>query len=478
LAAFAFVAASLTGCIASRNRIEIVPTLEVPESFTELDVSAGAAEVERWWEAFGDPQLDELVETALQQNLSLHAALLRVEQAGALIRTNRAGQLPTLDGEVGVNRARQFVPGPVGSFEQTFFTGSLTAAYEIDVWSRVRSGVRAAAQDAIALRSDAEAVAVTLAANVTEAWLDLRYQSSRRSLLERQIETIELYQELVTLRLANGLSTALEVYQQRQQLRALQSQLAPVVSAEGVARNRLAILLGTPPSAFEITVDQSTLPGPLLFPDTGVPADLLSRRPDVRAAEARAAAADWRVVTAVAERLPSLRLSGSISTQAPNIVDFFDGFFWRIAASAAAPLFDGGRRRAAVDRARLVREEALVNYGQALLTAMGEVEDALVQLLAQRTYMESLEIESENARLTLVSASEQYQQGVADYLRVLTAINTLLSVESTQLQAKRTYLSQQVALYRALGGDWVTTIERTPLEASEETPVDGEGDAT
>lgn len=478
LAALGLAAVLLDGCIAARNRIDIEPTLEVPETWQEYTVSDGAGEVERWWESFDDAQLNELVDTALRQNLSLQAALIRVEQAGALVRTSRAGQLPTLDAELGVNRSRQFVPGPVGAFEQTFFTGALSAAYEVDVWGRVRSGVRAAQQDAIALRSDAEAVAHTLAANVTEAWLDLCFQSSRRSLIEEQIQIIELYQELVTLRLANGLASALEVYQQQQQLRALQSQLAPVQAAEGVARNRLAILLGTPPSAFELATPTTELPEPLPLPATGVPADLLTRRPDVRAAEARAAAADWRVVTAVAERLPTVRLAGSVSTQAPNIVDFFDGFFWRIAATAAAPIFDGGRRRAAVDRARLVREEALLNYGQSLLTAMGEVEDALVQLQAQQAYMDSLAVESDNARLTLTSASEQYQQGVADYLRVLTAINTLLSVESTQLQANRTYLSQQVALYRALGGDWVRSIERTPLESSDDTTTDGQGDAT
>jgi multidrug efflux system outer membrane protein len=275
--------------------------------------------------------------------------------------------------------------------------------------------------------------------------------------VESQIRTVQTYLELIIVRLSSGQSTALEALQQQQQMRALESQLPTIQASQQIAANRLAVLMGVTPSVLEVPALES-LPAPVELPEAGVPADLLQMRPDVRAAQARAEAADWRVVTAICDRLPSFRLSGSLNMQAPSLLDLFDGIFWRLAASAAAPLIDGGRRRAAVERARLVREEALVNWGQTLLTAVVEVEDALVQQQGQRAYMDRLQLEHENATATLTAARDQYLNGVADYLRVLTAISALQQIELAQLQAQRTLLSQQVTLFRALGGDWVSEI--------------------
>ena len=443
------------GCLASRHQVDVEPALEVSESW--LHESGAAPRVDRWWSSYGSDALNSLVDRALAQNLSLTAALLRVEQSETTVRQQRAGLFPTLDVEVGVNRSRQFVPGPVGAFEQTFFTTSVTAGYELDVWGRVRSGIAAARADQAALRMDAEAVAMTLAANVTEAWLDLQFHRARQALVESQIQTVRTYLQLILVRMSAGQATALEAFQQQQQMQALESQLPAVQASQQIAAHRLAVLLGVTPSALEVPAAES-LPSPVDLPEAGVPADLLQMRPDVRAAQARAEAADWRVVTAICDRLPSFRLSAGLTMQATSLLNLFDGIFWRLAASAAAPLIDGGRRRAAVDRARLVREEALLSWGQTLLTAVVEVEDALVQQQGQLAYLERLRVEHDNALATLSAARDQYLNGVADYLRVLTAISTLQQIELAQLQAHRTLLSQQVTLFRALGGDWMSEI--------------------
>lgn len=453
LAAMAFSLSA--GCLSSRHQVDVEPALEVSGAW--LHESGAAPRIDRWWSSYGSETLNSLVDGALSQNMSLTAALLRVEQSEATVRQQRSGLFPTLDVEAGVNRSRQFVPPPIGSFEQTFFTTSFTAGYELDVWGRVRSGIAAARADQAALRMDAEAVATTLAANVTEAWLDLQFHRARQALVESQIRTVQTYLELIIVRMSSGQATALEALQQQQQMRALESQLPAIQSSQQIAANRLAVLLGVTPSALELPAMES-LPSALELPDAGVPADLLQMRPDVRAAQARAEAADWRVVTAICDRLPSFRLAGTLNMQAPNLLDLFDGIFWRLAASAAAPLIDGGRRRAAVERARLVRDEALMNWGQTLLTAVVEVEDALVQQQGQRAYLDRLRLEHENATATLTAARDQYLNGVADYLRVLTAISALQQIELAQLQAQRTLLSQQVTLFRALGGDWVSEI--------------------
>lgn len=443
------------GCLSSRHQVDVEPALDVSEVW--LHQSGEAPRVDRWWSSYGSDALDRLVDGALAQNLSLTAALLRVEQSEASVRQQRAGLFPTLDVEVGVNRSRQFVPGPVGAFEQTFFTTSFTAGYELDVWGRVRSGIAASRADQAALRMDAEAVAMTLAANVTEAWLDLQFHRARQALVESQMQTVQTYLELILVRMSAGQATALEAFQQQQQLHALQSQLPMIQTSQQIASHRLAALLGVTPSALAAPPVES-LPAALPLPDAGVPADLLQLRPDVRAAQARAEAADWRVVTAICDRLPSFRLSAGLNMQATSLLNLFDGIFWRLAASAAAPLIDGGRRRAALERARLVREEALLSWGQTLLTAVVEVEDALAQQQGQLAYLERLRVEHNNALATLSAARDQYLNGVADYLRVLTAISTLQQIELAQLQAHRALLSQQVTLFRALGGDWMSEI--------------------
>jgi NodT family efflux transporter outer membrane factor (OMF) lipoprotein len=469
-----WLAASLwllaAGCVATRHRIELAPDLGGLDAWTEPTVAEGLSTVDPWWEQLGDPVASELVARALAGNLSLRAALARVEQADGLRRQARAGLFPTLDVEPGINRSRIFVPPPIGAFEQTFWTFQGNTGWEVDVWRRVRSGIRAAEADRAAVRLDAEGVALSLSAQVVEAWWDVRFQADRRGAIEDQLALVRTWEELMVLRQRNGLSTALEVMQQAQQARALETQLPAVAAAEDAAVHRLALLLGMVPSALRgdpelgplLAGGQAGLPVAPPLPAAGVPADLLTRRPDVQAAQLRALAADWRVVSAVADRLPTLRLTGSVNLQAPRITDLLDGFFWRIAGALATPLVDGGRRRAAVDRARWVREEALLNWNQALLTAIVEVEDALAALHHQEATLAALAAEQAQAEATLALARGQYLQGVTDYLRVLTALSTLQQLALSRLQAERTALSQRVALYRALGGDWMPSL--TPPE--------------
>jgi outer membrane protein, multidrug efflux system len=329
------------------------------------------------------------------------------------------------------------------------------------VWKKAGSRAAGAMLDAEAARADLEAIAVSLVAEVTETWFELLSQRAQRELLERQIEINETFLELIQLRFRQGLASSLDIYQQRQQVVATRAQLPLVDAAIELLHHRLAVLVGdAPQTGAGPDAGRRALPELPPMPGTGVPADLLDRRPDVRAARLRAEAADHRVAVAVADRLPSLSLTGSLSTQSNTIGDLFRTPLWSLAGNLLGPLFDGGRRAAEVDRNRAVVDERLMSYGQALLVAMLEVDGALAQERQQILYITELEEQRELAEDTLRTARDRYREGLSDFLPVLTALQSLQRVELTLIQARRQALSFRVQLCRALGGSWPARIAR------------------
>lgn len=466
--------------------------VDVPDGFAqtagdETDVVPDEAVLDEWWVAFGDPELNHLVDEALARNFQLGAAWARLEQAEAGVEAQASGFWPQISAQLDVARRRQVIVfGSLGvqEFENNALGISVPVSYELDLWNRVGHSVTAAGLDALATRDDVESLAVTVVANVVETWLNVVQQRASRRLLEEQLETNRVFLELVTLRFAHGLGTALDVYQQRQQVEATEAQLAQIEGGETVARHNLAVLVGRPPSAFlgEIGAlpEPTTMPPLPPMPRAGVPGDLLLRRPDVRAAQRRVAAQDHRLGAAIADQYPTFRLSASVGVSSPNIENLLSSFVWSLAGSLLAPVLDGGRRAAEVRRNRAVLRERLQSFAQTLLTAMLEVENALAQERQLVVQTENLEEQLAAARATLLESRTRYGQGLSDYLPVLTALATVQRTEQSILAAQRSLLSQRVQLARALGGAWTTELDapRLPLprEASEEDDEDEAAD--
>ena len=436
---------------------------------------------EQWWTDFGDPTLNQLVERTLRDNFQIRAAWARVEQGRALVAQANSGKFPQIDASVTAARQKsRFNFGQEVTFQVNQFSASVAAGYEVDLWRRMANQGDAAALDALAFRDDLESIAISLAGEVTEAWFDLINQRAQRKLIEEQLTTNETYLDLVRLRFEKGLASALEVYQQRQQLVTTRAQLAQIDSAIALFEHRLAVLVGQVPGAVtEAAASGDQLPGMPVVPRTGIPADLLDRRPDVRAARRRVEAADYRVAVAVADRLPSLRLSGSTSLQSATIADFIATPLWSILASVAAPIFDGGRREAEVERQKAVVEERLMGYGQVLLQAMVEVENALSQEKHQLVYIGDLEEAVEVADATLREAQARYRQGLVDYLPVLTSLQGKQRTELSLLQARRQLLSIRVQLCRALGGTWTRSLKEPerPERSRQAEPGEADGES-
>ncbi len=449
------VFALVAGCSPHRVTENPKPPSSLPAQYAEKPADNAKQLPEQWWKSFGDSRLNALVARALGGNFQLRGAWARLKQANAVLAQTNSGKWPQLNLDASAGRSSQRLEFQGTEFTDTNnqFRASAGAAYEVDLWRRLGSQSSAAKLDQMAIRDDVEAIATSVAAEISETWFDMTSQQAQLKLLTAQIETNERLLELVKLRFRHGLVSALDVYQQRQQLVATRAQLALANSALGALGHRLTVLVGYAQSGAEVRPSEA-LPELPPLPGVGVPADLLERRPDVRAARRRVEAADYRVAAAVADRLPGLRLSGSTSLQDSKLSQLIAKPLWSILAAVTAPLIDGGRRRAEVRRNKAIVEEQVANYGQVMLQAMTEVESALVQERGQLSYVSELTKQVEIAKASLREAQSRYRAGLSDYLRVLSSLQALQQTEIALLQAQRQMFSFRVQLCRALGGSW------------------------
>ncbi len=455
------LAATIGASACAVHRVDRKPTppVEMPASFGQRP--AGALLTGPWWHEFDDPELSAVIDRSLRDNLELRAVWARLAQARALSGQAGAARWPQLNVELGAGRGRE----PITRTTQNSFSWSAAAGYEVDLWRRVASQHGAAEQDLYAARDDVEATAISLAAAVAETWYDLVYQRAQAALLAEQKRTDQIFLRLVQLRFGQGLVSALDVHQQQQRLFEVEATLASVQASQRVAEHRLAVLLGRAPGTIRPGTAAS-LPALPPFPDTGVPADLLIRRPDARAAQRRVIAADYRVAAAIADRLPTIRLSASVGDQASSPSDLIRNPLWNLASGLLAPIFDGGRRAREVDRNRAVVEERLAQFGSVLLRALAEVEDAIALEREQRRIIAELSRALAEARSSLQEARDRYEQGVSEYLQVLTALGATQALELRLLGARRQLVSHRIQLYRALGGAWTRELSQPPRTES------------
>lgn len=430
----------------------------LPQAYSNPDRMSDVAQ--RWWESFGDDQLDGLVQEALAANYSLRQNWARLKQARALAVESGAALYPdlSLDGVASKGRKRTDNGLVATQTDVDNYRLGLTSSYEIDLWGRIRSERQAAVLAAEATRQDLNTAAMTLAANVTTRWIGILSQRMQKQLLQRQLEANQTLEELVELRFRKSLASALDVFQQRQLVAQSRAQIPLVEQSERLLSNELAVLLGRPPHAAPRIVSL-TLTVPAKVPATGIPVQLLTARPDIQAALRRLEAADWTVAAARADRLPAVRLSADAGYQADKLDLLFDNWFVNLAANITAPLVDGGRRKAEVDRTLAVVEEDLAAYRQTVLTAIREVEDALVGEEKLQAHLTGLNEQLAAARNALYEARSRYRNGLIDYLPVLTQLLTVQSLERTIIQRKADLLVARVDLYRALGGTWMQDLQ-------------------
>ncbi len=461
------VALTTAACSPFAPRPRSAPEGDLPARYSIYDPAVDVPQ--RWWLTLEDPQLEALIEQALTRGFTLLEAWARLSQVRARTLQTAAALYPEVSGAAEADFSRRHTEG-IGTRGGEFYALGLVSAYELDLWGRVRSESQAARLDEYATREDLNAAAMTVAAEVAQRWAQIISQRLQKRLLERQLETNETFLELIDLRFRRAITSALDVYQQKQVVEGVRAQIPLVAAEEALQRHELAILIGKAPLS-ALAIDRDDLPLPAGVPPTGLPAELLAARPDIRAAGLRLTAADWQVAAARANRLPAVRLTAAADYQAESFDLLFDNWLANLAGNLSAPLFDAGRRRAQVDEARAVAAESLSIYRRTVLTAIKEVEDALVLEARRRENLDALADQIDAARRALEQAGNRYLKGLSDYLPVLTQLLAVQSLERTVIQRQTELLLDRISLYRALGGDWGEQLAPPPQNAPQrETP--------
>ncbi|MDH3982522.1 MAG: efflux transporter outer membrane subunit, partial [Kiritimatiellaceae bacterium] len=382
----------------------------------------------RWWETFQSSELNALIEEALTNSPSIQQSWARLAQADAIASKYGAEHWPTLGYNANASANTRETPTNRDSYNN--YGLGLAAAYEVDLWGRVKSSIEAAAFDRAASREQLNTAAITLSSRVALTWCGILAQHLQTEVIRLQLESNKTSLELIELRFRKSLSTALDVYQQRQTVSGTESLIPRAELTEELQRHELAVLLGRS-DLQSLELAQNRLPTLGKLPALGIPADVLANRPDVRQAGLRLQSADWQVSAARADRLPAIRLTASASYGGNNIdaSDIFDNWMTSLAGSITGPIFDGGRRKAEVDRTRAVVDERLAAYRETVLNAIKEVEDALVSETKQREYIEKLDQRLTAARRSYEESVNRYRNGLVEYTTVLIQLNTLQNLE-------------------------------------------------
>ncbi len=413
-----------------------------------------------WWEAFGDPALNDLEQQAALANQDLKAAFARVNQARATARVARSELLPALNFDPSFRRER-FSPNQepgFGDITASVFRAPLDLSYEVDLWGRVRRSFESARAEAVASVAALHNVLLTLQADVAQNYFALR---ARDAELVTVTSTVSLRREqlqLVRSRFEGGIGNDLDVARAETELAATEAEAAALSKQRAELENALAILVGANPSNFRLAPLASEAawnPGPPLIP-SGLTSDLLERRPDVAEAERQLAAANARIGVAKAAFFPVLRLTGSGGFVSADVESLFnwESRAWSIGPSLSLPIFAGGRNRANLNRSKAAYEEAVARYRQRILVAFGEVENSLagIRYLSDQAAAQDRAVAS--ARRSAQLASERYTAGIVSYLEVVDASRAALQTERAHAQLTGQRLIATAQLIKALGGGW------------------------
>jgi len=414
-----------------------------------------------WWKSFNDPTLDKLIQIAYSQNLSLQVAGLRVLEARAargIAVGNFFPQQQNINGSYSHNKTSQANPvrGAPPYFDYT--TATFDAAWELDVWGKFRRGIESADATLYASVMNYDDALVTLVADVASTYINLRGLDERIAVNHANIVVQTESQRLANVRFKAGGTTELDVQQANAQLTDTQALLPVLLQSRKAAENQLCVLLGIPPGDLDEILGSSAQPMPMP-PDsiaTGIPADLLRRRPDVRRAEAAAAAQSAQIGVAVADLLPHFQLFGSIGYNAANPGDVFNesSFAYQLGPSFRWDILNYGRieNNIRVQDARF--EELLTQYQNTILTAQQDVSNAITSFVRFKEqagyYSQSFGASKRAVDLSLT----QYKAGGTDFTRVLNSIQFLVAEQDNYIVSRINAANSAISLNRALGGGW------------------------
>jgi multidrug efflux system outer membrane protein len=431
------------------------PALEIPERYREEAPDGASIANIGWWDLFRDAQLQQLIETALQENKDLGVALQRILEARSQLTFTRADQFPFLDAFGSAERSDPsdvLVPGSSASNNYALAAG---LSFEVDLWGKLRRATEAARSDLLATEAAYRNVTISLVSSVASTYFLLRDLDERLVISRDTVDSRRDSLAIIQARFDKGTVPELDVNQAQIELAIAEVAVASFERQIAQTENALRILLGRNPGpvtrgkALVQQVPPSVIP-------VGLPSELLQRRPDLLTAEEQLKAATARVGVAEALRYPSIGLTGSYGLASDDLSDLnsSDARTWNIGANLFAPIFNSGKLRAQAEVQRARTEQALLNYETSLQQALREVDDALAAIRTYHAEHAARARQTVAARNAARLSRARYDGGVVDYLEVLDSERSLFNAELDQSTTLRLYLNAIVELYKALGGGW------------------------
>ena len=462
---FAFALAFAMGCSQSMSRPDRAFTVQAPSQWTAPELPASDPSGD-WWAYFGDNKLDKAVTDALLHNKSLTAAAARIESAQAQGRIAGAAALPELT--AGFNRNRQrlnFIGLPIPGGEDSVLSSinttlgpSLNVAWEPDVWGRVKAAKLASTAQVQAAQADLVGARLSLTGQVAKAWFAAIESNRQLQLAKAALESYRYSSDRVRARFEAGVRPSLDLRLTLTEVRNAESSLEQRRQQLDAAVRQLEILLGKYPAAeYALAEDLPNCPSGA---PAGLPSELVHRRPDLVAAERRLLASDARIAEAEANLKPRFNLTSAVGTSTNRLQDILSGdvLIWNLVSGVTAPIFNGGRLKAAVRQNEALAAEAAAQYEDSLLRAYREVETALAadSFLAEQE--KALDAATKQAIAAEQLAQDRYRSGLADIITLLDAQRSALNAESALLSVRRARLDNRVDLHLALGGGFSMTV--------------------
>ena len=441
-----------SGCKTFEPEADVTPPLAIPQKFS---IDAGINDnVDSLHLLDGWEELNSLVNDALINNFDLKILKAKIEQAKAMVAKEEASFFPDLGFSIGGQKkgiqVKKSHRQSSKYSDSHSWDGSLRSSYTADVWGEAEAEKQVKEFNLKAAAFDLEESKLELTTFIAQIWIDIIAVKKKRQILNSQIKNSKTLLELQKLRFLNGKANALDVSQQHEVLAQANSQAPLLEKEERLLFNKLVFLSGnTLIDAVQVNTEQ--FPEVIPLPRVGIPLNLLDNRPDIQAARLRLSSSRWKISAARADLLPSFNVTAQALFSSGKLDLLFQNWVATLAGSLAGPIFDGGFRKAEIQRVKAAAKEQLNIYAMIVASAIREVEDILISIQKQDAYIKLLVQELEAARLTLKDARIQYQNGQSSYLNYLIAWTSIERLERQLVSERAVYLKDRIELYRVLG---------------------------
>lgn len=430
---------------------------------------AEAPKLSQWWLRLDDPVLTSLIQDAVRGNLDVATAKAKIREARASYRKAGGALEPSVDLSSSASRSRSSASSSSSGRQSysTQFQAGFDASWELDLFGANRRAVEAAQYGVDAAEDELRSTLLTLIGDVAANYVEMRGYQARIELARRTAASQHETANLTRVQYDAGTSSALDVANAVGQATATEANISAFEASRAEAVHRLGVLLGLSPAALAERLGAGApVPAPQGPVPTGVPADILRSRPDVRQAERELAQATAKIGEAEAARYPDISLTGSLATSGTSVGDLAKGtsIGWSIGPSLSLPIFDGGQLNAAVEVTQAQRDQSYIAFRSAILTALEDVENAAVSLSQERIRNERLSASAASYREAQQLAQARYQGGTSSFLDVLDAERSLYSAEDSLITSTVAITTDYIALNKALGGGWDGEIDASKPE--------------